>query len=195
LIFVTILGISIVFFLFWGLNRINATQSSQVEAPTAPSIADVLLPSSTPEPSATSAPELIDIDVDAALTAEAQEQPGLDAATSAAIPGAVNITLVVRQRTWVRVTVDGQVEFDGRVAPGDTLTFSGDEQVELLTGNGASLQVFFNDQDLGILGVLGEVVNLIYTEFGPTAPTPTTIPTATSTPSNIPTPTDAAPSD
>jgi cytoskeletal protein RodZ len=195
LLFVSILGASIVFFFFWGINRITATRSSQVEAPTAPSIADVLLPSNTPEPSATAPPALLDFDVDAALTADAQDQLDPGAATPAAIPGVVNITLVVRQRTWVRVTVDGQVEFDGRVAPGDTLTFSADEQIELLTGNGASLQVFFNDQDLGLMGVLGEVVNVIFTEFGSAAPTPTTVPTATPTPPIMPTPTSAPPAE
>ena len=113
------------------------------------------LPSSTPQPSSTAPPDLLAIGVDSELTADAEIPPDLGTIQSPANPNAVTITLIVRQRTWMRVTVDGEIQFDGRVAPGETLTFTGIDQVELLTGNAAALQVFFNDQDLGILGVLG----------------------------------------
>ena len=193
LIFVSILGVSIVIFLFWGLSRINATQSTLVQPPTAPSIADVLLPSSTPQPTPTAAPDLLDLGVDAELTAGDEIQPALGTFQPPANSNAVAITLIVRQRTWLRVSVDGEISFDGRVAPGETLTFMGNDQVELLTGNAAALQVFFNDQDLGILGVLGQVVNIIYTNSGPILPTPTTVPSPTPTLPVTPTPTGAAP--
>ncbi|HZD56498.1 MAG TPA: hypothetical protein VE136_07240, partial [Anaerolineales bacterium] len=56
----------------------------------------------------------------------------------------------------------------------------------ILTGNGAALQVFFNQQDLGTLGIYGEVVDRVFTPQGmvlPTpSPTPTTLPTATPEP-------------
>jgi hypothetical protein len=54
--------------------------------------------------------------------------------------------------------------------------------VELLTGDGDALQVFFNQQDLGALGQPGEVVNLVFTLDGMQTPTPTVTPSPTSTP-------------
>jgi hypothetical protein len=88
----------------------------------------------------------------------------------------------------MRVTVDGNIEFEGRVIPGSAFSFSGDFQIELLTGNGAALQVFFNDTDLGILGVYGEVVYKVFTPEGELLPTPTATPVPTSTPVASPTP-------
>ena len=74
--------------------------------------------------------------------------------------------MVVQQRTWMRVTVDGEVAFEGRVLPGSAYPFAGEERVELVTGNGAGLQVFFNQQDLGLLGLFGEVVQRVFTVQG-----------------------------
>jgi hypothetical protein len=47
----------------------------------------------------------------------------------------------------------------------------------LLTGNGSGLRAFLNDQDLGIVGLFGEVVNLVFNAQG--AATPTLSPTPT----------------
>jgi hypothetical protein len=46
-----------------------------------------------------------------------------------------------------------------------------------LTGNGAGLRAFLNEQDLGIVGVLGEVVSVVFNAQG--AATPTLSPTPT----------------
>jgi hypothetical protein len=105
--------------------------------------------------------------------------------------GAVQVQIVARQRAWMRITVDGEVEFDGRVIPGTAYGFAGQEYVEITTGNGAGLQVFYNDQDLGTLGAFGEVINYVITVNGVQTPTPTITlsPTATGTPEVTLTPT------
>jgi cytoskeleton protein RodZ len=86
---------------------------------------------------------------------------------------ALQVYIMVRQRAWMRVLVDGQVEFDGRVIPGSAYPFSGDESIEILTGNGAALEVFFNQDELGPLGALGEVVQRVFSVQGVQTPTPT----------------------
>jgi hypothetical protein len=73
--------------------------------------------------------------------------------------------------------------------PGSAYTFSGNEQVVLRTGNAGGLQVYFNQQDLGILGAFGEVVERVYTIQGALTATPRVLPTGTPTPSGTPTPT------
>ena len=88
----------------------------------------------------------------------------------------------------MRVSVDGEIEFEGRVIPGSAYQFSGQERIELLTGNGAALQIFFNQNDLGILGDYGEVIFRVFTLEGMMLPTPTITPTATATLPTTPTP-------
>jgi hypothetical protein len=77
----------------------------------------------------------------------------------------------------MRIVVDGEVQFEGRTLPGDTFSFVATGQILLLTGNGAALRAFLNEQDLGFLGIYGEVVSLVFTRAG--AATPTLSPTPT----------------
>jgi hypothetical protein len=60
--------------------------------------------------------------------------------------------------------------------------------VEVLTGNGAALQIFFNDQDLGLMGQYGQVVHRIYGAAGAQTPTPTASAPPPQTPRGPPTP-------
>ena len=195
LILVTSLGLIVVLLTIWGIGRVTRTQSELQPPPTAPSLVEALLPTASPAPSPTAtltnpqASGLVNID------SEAQENtamPTLQVAESSSI----QLFIIVRNRAYLKITVDGNVEFDGRVLPNDNLTFSGRETIELLTGNAAGLQVIYNNQDLGTLGIFGEVVKIIYTREGvirPTAvPTPTlsqeelATPTPTSTPEEGP---------
>lgn len=183
-------GLIVLALTFWGIGRVTRTQSEQVPQPTAPSLVEVLLPTSTPEPSPTptlpAGPTLELVEVE-----NVEGEPTLIPTVPVAGQTGVNIFIIVRQRSYLRVTVDNQVQFDGRALPGETYTFSGLERVELLTGNAAGMQVYLNEQDMGILGIFGEVVNLIYTREGvvmPTAlPTPTLSPEELITPTPTPT--------
>jgi len=74
------------------------------------------------------------------------------------------------------------------VLAGSAYNFEGKERVELLTSNGAALQVFYNQQDQGILGLFGEAIYQVYTLEGVQTPTPTITPTGTTTPRPSPTP-------
>ncbi len=93
----------------------------------------------------------------------------------------MQVYLTVRQRAWLRVTVDGEVAFEGRVLPGSAYQYEGDETVDILTSNGAGLQIYFNQQDLGPMGLFGEVVEQVYTIAGVQTPTSTITPTPTET--------------
>jgi hypothetical protein len=101
----------------------------------------------------------------------------------------VAVYVTVRQRTWMRVTVDGQVVFQGRVLPGSAYAYEGKDTIEILTGNGGGLQLFYNQQDLGIMGEVGQIVQRIFTREGVLTPTPTLTPETT--PSPLPTATVA----
>jgi len=179
LVLVSVLGMTIIALTIWGIGRVNRTQSEIAPQPTAPSIMEALLPTPTIEPSPTATllvsenNDLLNIDEPLEEETPIPTVPVSDASS-------VQVFLVIRQRTYLRVIVDGSTEYDGRAQPNDNLTFIGEESIEILTGNAAAVQVYYNDQDMGVLGISGEVVELIYTSEGvvvPTlAPTPTLSP-------------------
>lgn len=71
----------------------------------------------------------------------------------------VNLVLsVVRESCWMRVVVDGEVEFTGELAASQSRSFSGKERIEVKLGNAGAVQVQVNGKDLGYLGERGEVV-------------------------------------
>jgi cytoskeleton protein RodZ len=206
-------GFLIVFilgFIIWGALRISTVRSKGQPTPTSPPIAEVLVPdTATPTPSATPQPNLEPnvTAVEANLTQgtpfveqttvpqETQQPAELPQVTpTSTLPpfdaSSVQVYIVIRQRAWVRVTVDGTVELDGRVLPGSAYLFTGNELVEILTGNGAALQVYFNQQDQGVLGQFGEIVKVAYSPSGAVQPTatPTSLPTSTeqATPTSTP---------
>jgi cytoskeleton protein RodZ len=200
-------GLLIVFlggFTLWGGLRISALRSDsaqQTATQTALGLANQpagLLTGSTPTPgnalaatatlppgSASTAAPLLGPEGEAgAAEAEVSPSPPAPLPTSSS---SVQVYVVVRQRTWMRVLVDGKLEFEGRVAPGGAYMYNGDQQVELLTGNGAGLQVFHNQVDLGLIGMFGEVVNRIFTGEAILTPTPTLTPTGRPAPTSTPT--------
>ncbi|PWH14370.1 MAG: hypothetical protein DDG60_08090 [Anaerolineae bacterium] len=179
----------------WGAARLIPINRNGLE-PTAtegPSISEVLLASPvgietpTTEILPTSIPELGTL---APTDAPPESLPPTATPLIEFVPApGVQVTVLVVERTYLKVIVDGKVEQEGRVVPGAALTFEGRERIEVLTGSGAALQIIYNQQNLGVLGSFGEVVNRIYTLNGVETPTPTPSPTGTATPRRSPTPT------
>lgn len=181
-----LLGLFLLAFVGWGVIRINEMRAGQTPTATAVSISQALaapttaLPSPTP-PLSTGTPTPDGLE--GAAPVENTPTPTLPASNAP-----LQVYVVVQQRTWMRVTVDGEVAFEGRAAAGSAHSFAGDEHIELLTGNGAALQVFFNSADLGLAGDYGEVIQQIFTLDGVQTPTATITPTAAPvTPSVTPT--------
>jgi hypothetical protein len=175
-------------FALWAAIRVFSLRSQQVPTPTAPGIASLLLSPPTETPTPTLLPPTA-----TALLAQPVPVEGGSAETPQAtpLPGAENqvrVYITVRQRAYLRVVVDGDVEFDGRALPGSAYQFVGEETVEVLTGNGAGLQIFFNQQDMGAMGLFGEVVSWIFNREGVQTPTPFPTLTPTRTPRFSPTP-------
>ena len=165
----------------WGVGRIVSLQDESQAEPTAPSIVDVLgdLPLPTPSSELTFIPvddpslSTLAVPGDAAATEEA---PPTEATSN------VTVSLFALERVFVRVSVDGEVAFEGRMAPRETKVFNADDQVMVLSGDGAALRISYNGSDLGLMGGVGEVVNNVYTIAGVVTPTATIPPTPTNTP-------------
>lgn len=176
-----IFGIGIVVLLvgfsIWGVSRVMTIQNSQDIEPTAPSISDVLL--------ATTDPSLFTPTATLALVESDPNQPTV----TIVIPTqnlnvSVQVNLIAVERTYMRVIVDGEEVFNGRVVPGNAYPFEAETQVEVLVGSGAAIRIVYNGRDLGLMGTIGQVVSNIYREDEIVTPTalPTQIPTITFTP-------------
>ncbi len=176
--------------LIWSSMLIFGNRGSDPETTaTIPGVADILLPSLTHtptlEPPQTTPGE---IEVDIALSPEPAD-PDVEEGEPIATPELtgneqVQIQLIITQRSWVRVTVDNILRFEGRLLPGSVKLFGGELSIEVLTGNAAGVELIFNQRDLGVMGLYGEVINRVYTAEGIATP----IPTITSTPTPTVTP-------
>jgi cytoskeleton protein RodZ len=184
--------ILLVAFAIWGISRVVTVQSRTPEGEpgtTSPSISEALIGTPIEEV----ATEVSPIPVADTPLPEVPEGT-LEIATPVENV-AVQINIVVLERTYLRVRVDGQTVFDGRAFPGNAYPFEAEQSVDILAGNAAALRVTYNQRDLGLLGGFGELVNLVFTAEEILTPTPEPSPTATPTqpvtpsPTQIPSPT------
>jgi cytoskeletal protein RodZ len=187
-----IIGV-LILFVIWGVFQIAAARASITPTPDPPSIADVLAPTSSPTQAITATSEpgeagegAVVVGVTPLVTASPTPEIHLPALDTT--PGSLQLAISARQRAWMRVLVDGEVVFEGITVIGTVYPFTAAEQVEVLTGNGGGLIIYYNNQNLGPLGVFGEVVHRIYTAGGVLTPTATITPTPTQTPRFSPTP-------
>lgn len=197
----TILWVGIVLLIasvsIWSSVLIFGNRGSAPEiTATIPGVADILLPSLTHTPTLEQAQTTPgEIEVEVALTPEI-ENPDVEEGEPTSTPQLtgnekVQIQLIIIQRSWVRVTVDNILTFEGRLLPGSVKLFGGELNIEILTGNAAGVEVIYNQRDLGVMGLYGEVINRVYTAEGMATPTPTITftptPTETPTATSIPT--------
>ncbi len=190
-------GLILALFLFvaWTASRITAERTRTAQA-TLPSISEVLL--ATPSPTL-GAPALPSTPVPQETPVEGESTPapepvnvsaGTPNPTVAPISNApVQVYLIARQRAFLRVIVDGKVAFNGRTIPGNAYPFSAEKGIEVICGNAAALQIYYNQQDLGVLGERGQPLRLSFTQQGILTPTPLPTATPTATPQVTPTPT------
>jgi cytoskeletal protein RodZ len=171
-----VLVILLVAFLVWGVGRVVRTSSQAKAEPTGKSISEVLLEATALATRPVEATAGL-LDLETTFTPETAATPVF----TPTLPEGVNVQLniVALERTFLRVTVDGKIAFDGRVMPGTAYPFEGQERIEILSGNAAAIQVTYNGRQLGILGNYGAVVNLIYSADGIFTPTATLVPTPT----------------
>jgi cytoskeletal protein RodZ len=121
---------------------------------------------------------------------------------------AISVTIETDQRTWMRVTTDGNEQIARMVLPGEILDYGAQNEVFVAASNANALLVTYNGQRQGSFGGRGQAVDITFTRenisivtgpgFDPTSEfTPTPLPTqdflpatllALQTPSNTPGP-------
>ncbi|MCJ7700824.1 MAG: helix-turn-helix domain-containing protein, partial [Anaerolineales bacterium] len=100
------LALFLVVFIVWGALQVTALRSDEEVDPTAPSIAEVLLPSATPTMIPTITPTLPSLLAGENSPAEAVDQPAVEETQevlfiSESIEGAVQVQIIARQRAWM----------------------------------------------------------------------------------------------
>ena len=172
--------------LIWGVGRVATILRTRSDS--AQEASAFLIPTFTPEPSATaSAVALVTQPPVLLEESEEGETPIEPSATVTldflVIPSnRVDLRLLIEQRSWISVSVDGEEVFRGRVAPGEILEYQASEVVEVTAGNGAGVRVFYQGADQGLLGGLAQVVTRLWTMAGSITPTPAISPTPELTP-------------
>lgn len=170
----------------WGVGRIVSEREADAE-PTAPPIVDVL--GDAPIPTASPALTFVAVEDPSVATAEAGDETLLtpDVVVEPVTTANVSVNVFALERVFVRVSVDGEVTFEGRMAPRETMLFEANDQVVILTGDASAIRITYNGTDLGLMGGPGEVVNRVYLITGVATPTATIPPTPTNTPAVTPT--------
>ncbi len=191
--------------LIWGAGNILAYRSSTDELSTAPPISEVIINTSetTPESSFTPTGGISTTEPPGGEVVA----PPMEITPTEQITGSVTVTtinqsmypvqvfIVAVQRSYLQAIVDGKVVFNGRTIPGNPYIYNGEKQVEIISGNAAAIQVTYNGQNMGSLGVNGAVIHLIFgeNEYGTPTQTPTATYTETLRPSRTPRPSNTYP--
>lgn len=71
---------------------------------------------------------------------------------------AVNINVVMKGESWMRVEVDGAVKFEGILSEGTSKVWQGNQNIVLRAGNAGAVQIQFNQRSPQLLGQSGQVV-------------------------------------
>jgi cytoskeleton protein RodZ len=187
--------------IIWGALQVIGSSQTKVE-PTADSISDILIGTNTP----VSLTEQVTPETQFTITPTSGESintPSVDlmATISAVDNKPIQVVVIAYQRAFLKIISDGKEVFVGRTVPGNVYTYTGSSRITLTTGNAAALQVYYNQQDLGILGSSGQVMNMDFTgDTMATAtpqitaqPTSTMLPTYTQQPTETPTITPTPP--
>jgi transcriptional regulator with XRE-family HTH domain len=106
-------------------------------------------------------------------TRSGASQSGTTSTPAPAIPeGIAQLDITATARSWVRITVDGEIEYEGGLMPDEHRTWQGQESIQLYTGNAGGLNVLFNGRPVGTLGSIGQIAQRTWTPAGEMTSTP-----------------------
>ncbi|MEO0852101.1 MAG: helix-turn-helix domain-containing protein [Cyanobacteria bacterium J06648_11] len=64
---------------------------------------------------------------------------------------------LIEQESWVSVTADGFIIYEGTLQPGTLQNWSADAALSILAGNAGAVELFVNGETTGKMGAFGEV--------------------------------------
>ncbi len=79
------------------------------------------------------------------------------------IPQSAVVNITLRDECWLKVVVDGKVEFEGTLPKGTNRTWKGKKAVTIRAGNAGGVFITFNNGQKKLLGKPGQVEEVTYT--------------------------------
>lgn len=77
------------------------------------------------------------------------------------------LTAVVTERCWTKITVDGHRVFEKTMLPGETNTWKGKHEIRMRLGNAGGVVLIYNGVHIGSPGKSGDVIELSFPIPGP----------------------------
>ncbi len=178
--------------IIWGALQVIGSSHQNTNQTVEP-ISNILIATETPELATEVATQEIDLTATLLSGGEVINTASVDLlATITAVGNTpIQVVVVAYQRAFLKVVSDNKEVYNGRVVPGNVYTFTGSSKITLTSGNAAAMQIYYNQQDLGILGSNGQVLNLDFSGDTMVTVTPqfTAMPTSTPVPTNTQLPT------
>ena len=151
---------------------------SQSPTPSPPSPTLTSTPSGSPSPPSTPTTEASDSSESASPEAPAPEEVSLtvqswltvvkfpDTKQFAVNSKAVNVKVQLTSQAWVRIVIDGKVEFEGVLPQGTDRTWAADQTLVVRSGNAGAVLLGFNGEAPKPLGDAGAVREVAFNEQG-----------------------------
>ncbi len=136
--------------------------ASALIPPTATTIPAVLLPTLTPLAKAAATSEVLPLPTPTSV-ATATSTPTPSPVIAPTGDEGIQLTVQAIERSWVLITTDDTVEFQGILTPGEERTWQAYQSVGFRCGNAGGVAVTVNGQELGVLGDRGQVVDQTWT--------------------------------
>ena len=174
-----ILLVAFVAYIFRQYSQFTASRSTNVFAASPSATAVTLVPTAVPIPTITPMPTLPPTRAPTAAVAAAPvvaptAPPAHPVASLAPPPPSPTpkttptqaaplvLSLQALSASWLRVTVDGKVAFEGTLLPGTTRAWDGATFITVRYGNAGGINVTFNGKSEGVVGQPGQVVEKTY---------------------------------
>ena len=165
LFFGSFLIIGMLGFLVWGMARMATTRAAEPVQTPLPDLAQVLaetrLPTTSPSTEGTPL---------ALLPQETQEI--MPTTTPMYVPivsdDPVQLVLIPTSKEWVRIFLDGEQIFIGRLEAGKAVQYTAKDGILLETGNAAGFTAIINNQEVQGFGPIGTVARVSFTASGMT---------------------------
>ena len=166
-----------------GLQTLNASNNkpSTILSPAAPTPSPVQSITAGTSQSAPLRPTALPSPVGLATPTNVPGNTGTGNNNPPPANGAVAVSLQIVERTWLRVTVDGNEKYVGAPGPGTLLQYQG-TRVQVDIANAAGVDATVNGRDLGVLGVRGQIVRQTFTINGASAATSNAPPATANSP-------------
>jgi len=160
----------------WWPPSLHALLATAVSPQNLTSAAPPAMATSAPIPSsatamATAAPPILTLPPKAAATSQVLPLPiptSVPTATSTPTPSPViaptgdegiKLTVQAIERSWMLITTDDKVDFQGILGAGEERTWQASHSVGFRCGNAGGVAITINGQELGVLGDRGQVVD------------------------------------